>query len=162
MKLEPGGSQGGEVKFLIGLLLTAVGLWFFFDSVRFTTAHHGLISGALRGGRGDGGGGGGLGQTTSMGIVLVPLFIGVVALFFNVKRTWAWIVTLVGIAILVVEIFSRFRPQFNVKGTHAILMLILMAGGIGLMLRAYVEDRNASSRGGNSGSGSIGKSEGEK
>ena len=134
------------MKFLIGLLLTAVGLWFFFDSVHFTTAQHGWISGALRGHRGagaNGAGGMGLGQTTSMGIVLVPLFIGVVALFFDAKRPWAWFVTILGIAILVVEIVSRFRPQFQVKGTHAILMLVLIAGGLGLMLRAYVEDRKS-------------------
>ncbi len=143
MQLQPGGSQGGEVKFLIGLLLTAGGLWLFFDSVHFTTAQHGWISGAMRG-RQDGAG---LGQTTSMGIVLIPLFIGVAALFFDAKRAWAWIVTIIGIAVLIVEIVSRFRPQFQVKGTHAVIMLVLMAGGLGMMLRAYVEDRQASSSG---------------
>lgn len=129
------------MKFLIGLLMTLGGLWFFFDSVNLITGHHGLISGALRGGRG--GGGAGLGQTTSMGIVLVPLFVGVVALFFDVRRTWAWVMTWAGVAILAIEIVSRFRPQFQVKGSHAILMLVLIAGGIGFMLRAYVEERRA-------------------
>ena len=146
MKLQPGGSQGGEVKFLIGLLMTAAGLWFFFDSVRFTTGHPGMISGAMHGGRGGGaghGGGMGMGQTTSMGIVLVPLFVGVVALFFDVRRTWAWIITWVGVAVLAIEIVSRFRPEFQVNGTHAIMMLVLIAGGIGFMLRAYVEDRRS-------------------
>ena len=155
MKLQPGGSEGGEIKFLVGLLMSAAGLWFFFDSVNFTTGHHGLVSGALRGGRG---GGGGLWHTTSMGIVLVPLFVGIVALFFDVRRTWAWAVTGLGVVILIVEIVSRFRPQFNVKATHGILMIVLIAGGIGLMLRAYVEDRRKNSDGGpphsSSGSGS--------
>ena len=85
----------------------------------------------------------GMGQTTSMGIVLVPLFVGVVALFFDVRRTWAWIITWVGVAVLAIEIVSRFRPEFQVKGTHAIMMLVLIAGGIGFMLRAYVEDRRS-------------------
>ena len=138
MKLQPGGSEGGEVKFLVGLLMSIAGLWLFFDSVNVTSGHPGLLSGALRGGRG---GGGGLWQTTSMGIVLVPLFIGVVALFFDVRRTWAWVVTWIGVAILVIEIVSRFRPEVRMKVSHGILMLVLIAGGLGLMLRAYVEIR---------------------
>ncbi|MCB1088300.1 MAG: hypothetical protein KDM63_14725, partial [Verrucomicrobiae bacterium] len=112
MKLEPGGSQGGEIKFLVDILMSLVGLWFFFDSVHLTTGHPGLISDALNRGRGGGGANEmGYRQTTSMGIVLVPLFIGVVALFFDVRRTWAWVVTWIGVAILLIEIVSRFRPQ---------------------------------------------------
>ena len=138
MKLEPGGSQGGELKFLFGAVLAAVGLYLFFDSVRFTTGHHGLFSGAFH----RRGGGGGLGETTSMGIVLVPLFIGIVALFFDAKRTWGWVITWLGVAILLIEIVSRVRFYMDSKLTHVILMMIMIAGGFGMMLRAYVEDRN--------------------
>jgi hypothetical protein len=44
--------------------------------------------------------------------------------------------------ILVVEILSNFRFHFNVKGSHAILLLVMIAGGIGLMLRSYLLDRS--------------------
>lgn len=141
MSLEPGGRPGGEIKFLIGALLTGIGLWLFFDSVRVTTGHYGLLSGAFgRGGRG-------LGQTTSMGILLVPLFIGIVALFFNVRQTWAWVVTVLGFLIIAVEIVSRLRPHFDMKASHGILMLIIIAGGIGLMLKGYIDDRRANPNG---------------
>ncbi len=146
MKLEPGGRAGGEVTFLIGLLLSVVGLYLFFDSVRITSGHGGLISN-LVGGRGRHGGGGasGLGQTTSMGIVIVPLFIGIVALFFDAKKTWAWVLTWAGIGILIIEIVSRFRPHFDVKASHAIIMLVMIAGGLGMMLRGYIVDKNSKS-----------------
>jgi len=137
MNLNPGGRPGGEIKFLIGLLLTAVGLWLFFDSVRISTGFGGLFSGMIH----HRGGGSRLGETTSMGIVLVPLFVGVVALFFNARQTWAWIVTWIGLGIIIIEIVSRFRPVFDMKSSHALLMLIMIAGGCGLMLRGYVEDR---------------------
>ncbi len=144
MSLDPGGRPGGELKFFIGLALAAVGIWLFFDSVRFTSGHHGLLSGAI-GGHGKGGGrghgGGGMGQTTSMGLLLVPLFTGVVALFFNVRQKWAWGLTGLGLIILAVEIVSRLRPHFDVKSSHAILMILLIAGGFGLMLRGYLDDR---------------------
>ncbi|NNE93273.1 MAG: hypothetical protein HKN23_16645 [Verrucomicrobiales bacterium] len=145
MKLQPGGREGGELTFIFGLLLTGVGLWLFFDSVRITSGHGGLISGMMGGRRGGGAGGmgGGFRETTSMGILLVPLFIGVVALFFDAKKTWAWVMTGLGIAILAIEIVSRFRPHFEWKASHAIMMLVMIAGGLGMMLRGYLADRNA-------------------
>ena len=84
-----------------------------------------------------------MGETTSMAIILVPLFIGVIGLFFDVNQKWAWALTTIGMLILSVEILSRMRPHFNVKATHAVLMLVMIAGGLGLMLRAYVEDSRA-------------------
>ena len=140
MKLNPGGRPGGEVKFMIGLLLAVVGLWFFFDSVRISAGHGGVFSGMMRGG---GGGRGGMGETTSMGIVLVPLFLGIVALFFNARQTWAWVLTWIGLAIIIIEIVSRFRPVFDMKSSHALIMLVLIAGGSGMMLRGYVEERRS-------------------
>jgi hypothetical protein len=138
MSLEPGGRPGGEIKFIIGVLLAGVGFWLFFDSVRLTTGHHGLMSNIF-GGRD----GGAMGETTSMAIILVPLFIGVIGLFFDVSQKWAWALTIIGVSILSVEILSRMRPHFNVKATHAVLMLVMIAGGLGLMLRAYIEDNRA-------------------
>jgi len=146
MELNPGGRPGGEVKFLIGAVLTVAGVWLFFDSVRFTSGHMGLISGAISRGRG-GGGGGGLMETTSMGIVLVPLFIGVIALFFDVRKMWGWALVGLGLIILGVEVVSRFRPILAIKGTHLIMLIVLMAGGLGLMFRGYVEDRRLKSSG---------------
>ena len=49
---------------------------------------------------------------------------------------------LFGIVVLAVEIVTRFRPVFNVKATHAILMLVMIAGGLGMMLRGYLVKRN--------------------
>ncbi|MDF1851381.1 MAG: hypothetical protein P1U85_11150 [Verrucomicrobiales bacterium] len=142
MELNPGGRPGGEVKFLIGAALAAVGVWLFFDSVRFTTGHMGMISGAISRGRG----GGGLMETTSMGVVLVPLFIGIIVLFFDVRKTWGWVLVALGLIILGVEVVSRFRPVMAIKGTHLFLLIIMMAGGLGLMFRGYVEDRKASEK----------------
>jgi len=137
MHFEPGGRPGGEIKFLIGAALAAVGVWLFFDSVQFTTRHGGLVSGAISRGRG------GLMETTSMGIVLAPLFIGVIALFFDVRRKWGWVLTGLGLVILGVEVVSRFRPVMAIKATHLFLLILMIAGGLGLMLRGYVEERKS-------------------
>ena len=98
---------------MIGAALLIAGTWLFFDSVRFATDGAGVVSGALGGGRGAGRGM----QTTSMGIILVPLFIGIIALFFDYRKKWAWVVTVIGLVIIGVEVVSRFRPFMQIKST---------------------------------------------
>ena len=72
-----GGTEGGLGKFAIGFSLSALATYLFFDSVRVTTGGHGLISGLF------GYGCGGYWETTSMGIIFVPFFLGVIALFYD-------------------------------------------------------------------------------
>lgn len=84
-------------------------------------------------------------ETTSMGIVLIPLFIGVIALFFDVRKMWGWVLVGLGLIILGIEVVSRFRPVMAIKGTHLILLIVMIAGGLGLMFRAYLDDRRLQS-----------------
>jgi hypothetical protein len=141
--LTPGGTDGGGGKFLLGLLLAAVSLYFFFDSVYVSTQGGGLISGAMRGG----GGGGGLGATTSMGIVFLPFFIGVVTLFYDAKLRWGWLLTWIGLAIIVIEILSRIKFLIQIKSSHLIIMFVTFAAGAGLMLQSYRDERRERSAG---------------
>ena len=70
------GSGGTEAfrQVRIGFCLSALAAYLFFDSVRVTTAGHGLISGLF------GYGQGGYWETTLTGIIFVPFFLGVVVL----------------------------------------------------------------------------------
>lgn len=138
-----GGTDGGLRQFVIGFGLAALGIYLFFDSVRVVTDGAGMISGALRG-RGGGVGGGRFGQTTSMGIIFIPFFVGVFSLFVNSKQKWAWGLTYLGIAILAIEIVSRIQFYINTKLTHLLMMLVLFAAGCALMFRSYKEETDAS------------------
>lgn len=135
-----GGTEGGVGIFFLGLLLSALGVYLFFDSVRVTTAA-GLISGMLGGGR-RGGGGGGMWETTSMGIIFVPFLIGVIALFQDSKRQWAWWILYLGLAVISIEILSRIRFFMSTKLTHLLGMMVLFAAGVGLMLRSYLPSKS--------------------
>lgn len=126
----PGGTQGGYLLFAFGALLALAGAYLFFDSVRVTTGL-GALSGLMGGHRG------GMWETTSMGIIFVPFLIGIVALFFDAKMRWAWVVLGLGVLLLAVEVVSRFRFGFNTKLTHFLGMLVLFGAGLGLMLRSY-------------------------
>lgn len=131
-----GGSEGGFVLFGIGFLLSALSLYLFFDSVIATT-DVGLLTGLMRGQRGQGGGVGGQSLTTSMGIIFIPFLLGVIALFYDAKQVWGWWLTYLGIALVVVEILSHLRFNMQIKTTHLLGMIALFAAGAGLMLRSY-------------------------
>jgi len=136
-----GGTAGGVPLFFVGLILAILGGYLFFDSVRVVSGAG--VFGRMFGGRG----GGGWRETTSMGIIFVPLLISVIALFYNAKWRWAWYLLYVGIAVIAVEVLSRIRFLLETKLTHLIGMLVLFAAGIGLMLRSYGESQANSESG---------------
>jgi uncharacterized protein len=127
-----GGTEGGVGMFTGGFVLSIVSLYFFFNSVFVTTRGHGLFTGMLYRGMGEGGFG-----SASMGLVFVPFFLGVVALFYDAKQKWAWVLMWAGLAILVIEILSQLTFVFNLRASYLLLVLALFAAGVGLMLRSY-------------------------
>lgn len=130
-----GGTDGGLFQFGIGFLLSVIAAYMLFDSVNATTGY-GLFSGMMRG-RQHNGVHGGLGHTTSMGIVFVPFMLGVIALFYDASKKWAWWLMYAGVAIVGIEILSHIRFEMKIKVSHLILMLGMFAAGVGLMLRSY-------------------------
>jgi hypothetical protein len=135
-----GGTEGGLGKFAIGFCLSALATYLFFDSVRVTSAGHGLVSGLL------GYGYGGYWETTSTGIIFVPLFLGVVVLFYDAKPWWGWALTYFGIGVIALEILSRIQFLFQMKSTHLVGMIVLFAAGVGLMLRSYRDEGGAKAK----------------
>ena len=79
-----------------------------------------------------------------MGIVFVPFLIGVGVLFFDAQKLWAWILSGVGLLVLVIEILSRIRFRMDTKVTHLLLILVMIAAGAGLLAKAYLARSAAS------------------
>lgn len=130
-----GGTEGGFLSFGVGFLLSALAAYLLLDSVIATTGN-GLFSGFIRGRNGVGSGRS-FGETTSMGIVFLPFMLGVVALFYDAGKKWAWWLTYIGLGVVAVEILSHLRFQMSVRTSHLLLMLGMFAAGVGLMLRSY-------------------------
>lgn len=78
---------------------------------------------------------GGFGIPT--GAIVLPLLIGIGILFFNGKSIIGWIVTVVGIVIIVLSIILSVEVRF---ATTSLYMFVLMFGctfaGAGLLLRS--------------------------
>jgi len=126
-----GGTEGGTGLFFLGLCLSIGAVYFFFDSVRVTTGGFGWMTGLyarhMSGGF----------QTTSMGLIFVPFFLGVFLLFYDASKKWAWWIVWIGLGIIAVEILSRLHFYMNVKTTHLLLMFVGLAAGLALMAKSY-------------------------
>ncbi len=127
-----GGSDGGCGLFAIGAALAAAGVYLLLHSVHVRSTGSGLISGGMRGW-----GGGGVWETTSMGIVFVPFVCGVIMLFYNSELKGGWALMYLGLAVIVVEIFSRMRFVYDINLVYLLLMIVMIAAGGGLIMRSF-------------------------
>jgi len=123
---NPGGTRGGMGEFLLGLALLVVGGYLFLDNVVVSS------SGGFWGW--------GVGWRGSFGISLIPLFIGVALLFFNGKSALGWVLTAGGalaiLAGIIVSLDVHWRPS---SLYYTVAILVLMAGGVGLIVRSLRE-----------------------
>jgi uncharacterized protein len=127
-----GGTPGGTWLFFMGLALAGAGLWFFLSNVHVVTRDVGVFSGAFN--RGVFGGGM---PAASTGIVFAPIFIGLVILFYDARLRWGWALFYAGLAVIVIEILSRIQFLMQMKTSNLLLMLGMVAAGMGMMLRSF-------------------------
>jgi len=79
----------------------------------------------------------GMGGTLSNTLIFTPFFLGIGILFYDAKKKWAWVIAALGIIFIIVEIISRTRFHINIKTSHMLILLVMMASGTGLILRSY-------------------------
>lgn len=73
----------------------------------------------------------------TFGLTLLPVFIGVAFLFFNGKSKVGWFLTVGGMIVIFVGIISRLTVRWRGSSLYDVLIiLVLMAGGIGLIARS--------------------------
>lgn len=124
-----GGTQGGVGEFLAGLAMAVAGGYLLTSQVSVT-------GGFWR-----------LGGYNAFGLSLVPLMIGIGLLFFNGRSVAGWLLTLAGTVIILAGIIANLDIYFRETSLfNTIVMLALLAGGIGLVarsLRAHSGSQNS-------------------
>jgi uncharacterized protein len=120
---NPGGTRGGMGEFLIGLAMLVAGGYLFMDNVVVTSYGWGQFR---------------IGNfTSSFGIAVIPLMFGIGALFFNGKSAVGWILTLGSALAITVGIITSLAVHWRPSTMFfAIVIFVLIAGGIGLIARA--------------------------
>jgi len=115
-----GGTKGGMAEFFIGLAMLVAGGYLFLDNVIVTSEMWHSFRGF-----------------SSFGLTLLPIFVGICFLFFDGKSIVGWLMTGGGAVIIFVGVLARLNIWFRPTSLlNTILILALMAGGIGLIARA--------------------------
>jgi multisubunit Na+/H+ antiporter MnhF subunit len=77
------------------------------------------------------------GSGNAFGLSLIPLIIGIGLLFFNGRSIAGWLLTITGAVIIFVGILTHLDIYFQPTSLfNTILMLVLLAGGVGLVARS--------------------------
>jgi len=121
---DVGGTPGGLGHFLMGLAMASFGAYLLSNQVMVASSYWTF----------DG--------VNAFGLTLLPMLIGIGMLFWNGRSIIGWLLTAAGaifiLAGVLVNLHIYFRPTslFN-----TIVMLVLLAGGLGLIARALVPHR---------------------
>jgi hypothetical protein len=114
-----GGTPGGVWTFLAGLAMVVVGGYLLLNQV---TVHSGFWS--WFGGN-------------TFGLTLLPLLIGIGFLFFDGRSAVGWVLTALGALIIVAGIIANLQIYFQPTSLYnTLIMLALVAGGLGLIVRS--------------------------
>jgi hypothetical protein len=136
-----GGTPGGVGMFLIGFAMACAGGWLLTNQVTVTSDFFasGFMVPVVNY------------HMNTFGLSLVPFIIGIGFLFYDGKSVAGWLLTIAGLVIILAGILMSlhifFRPTtlFN-----TLMMLVLLFGGLGLILRA-LKAAPALQAGGNAG-----------
>lgn len=120
MSYSPGGTPGGMGSFLGGCAMLVAGAYLLLARVTVVSA------GAWR-----------WWGVNAFGLSLVPLVVGIGLLFFNGRSLGGWALTSAGALIIVVGIVANLGIYFGPTSLFdTLMMLVLVAGGIGLIARS--------------------------
>jgi hypothetical protein len=117
-----GGTTGGIGTFLAGTAMVIAGGYLLLARVSVTNGEWSIY-----------------GQN-AFGLSLVPLLVGIGFLFYNGRSALGWFLTAAGALIIVVGIVANLRIYFRSTSLFDTLMMLgLLAGGIGLVARSLRE-----------------------
>lgn len=116
---DVGGTRGGLGEFLIGLGMAIAGAYLLTQQVQVTSSGWHLWG------------------FNGFGLSLIPLLFGIALLFFNGKSIFGWLLTFAGAIIIFAGILMNLDIYFRSTSLfNTIIMLVLLAGGIGLVARS--------------------------
>ena len=113
-----GGTPGGIWEFFVGLGMAIAGAYLLTNQVTVTSGYWTLWG------------------YNTFGLSLIPLIFGIGILFFNGKSIPGWILLFAGVIIIGTGVLMNLTIYFQPTSLfNTILMLVLLAGGIGLIAK---------------------------
>jgi len=114
-----GGTPGGIGEFFIGLVMVVIGAYLITNRIVVISSYWSF------------------GGYSMFGLSLLPLIIGIGILFFNGKSILGWVLLFLGVVIIFAGVLMNLQIYFQATSLFAtIAMIVLLAGGVGLIFRA--------------------------
>ena len=114
-----GGTPGGIGEFLFGLALAVAGGYMLTERVTVTSGYWSMWG------------------HSAFGLALLPLVIGIGLLFYDGKSVAGWLLTFAGAVIILAGVIMNLQIYFESTSLFStIVMLVLLAGGVGLVARS--------------------------
>ena len=124
---DVGGTPGGLGDFLIGFAMACIGGYLLSNQVSVVGSYWSFYG------------------TSTFGITLIPMLIGVGMLFFNGRNVLGWLLTIAGALFILAGVIANMHIYFQPTTLfNTLVMLILLVGGLGLIARA-IRPHDASS-----------------
>ena len=114
-----GGTAGGVVHFFLGLAMALAGAYLITNQVTVSSGFWGYFG------------------PHTFGLTLLPLMFGIGLLFFDGKSVIGWVLTVGGALIIFLGVLVNLQIYFRPTSLYnTIVMLVLLAGGLGLVARS--------------------------
>jgi uncharacterized protein len=119
-----GGTPGGLWEFFVGLGMAIAGAYLLTNQITVSSSYWTLWG------------------YNTFGLSLIPLIFGIGILFFNGKSILGWLLTFAGVVIIGVGVLVNLHVYFQPTSLfNTVVMLVLLAGGIGLVARGLAAHR---------------------
>ena len=116
-----GGTPGGLGEFFVGLAMAIAGAYLITNRVVVASSFWSVWG------------------YNTFGLSLVPLIVGIGILFFNGKSIAGWLLLFIGVVVIFAGILMNLHIYFQPTSLfNTIIMIVLLAGGIGLIFRAIL------------------------
>jgi uncharacterized protein len=114
-----GGTPGGIAEFFIGLVMVIAGAYLITNRIVVVSGYWSVWG------------------YSAFGFSLIPLIFGIGILFFNGKSIAGWLLSFIGVVIIFTGVLMNLHIYFQPTSLFGtIVMIVLLAGGIGLIFRA--------------------------
>jgi hypothetical protein len=121
---DVGGTPGGLGHFLMGFAMACLGAYLLSNQVMVASSYWTFYG------------------ANAFGLTLLPMIVGIGVLFWNGRSVLGWLLTVAGALFILAGVLINLHIYFQPTSLfNTILMLVLLAGGLGLIVRALVPHR---------------------
>jgi hypothetical protein len=116
---DVGGTPGGLGVFVMGFAMACMGAYLLTNQVYVVGSYWSFYGG------------------NTFGLTLLPMLFGIGLLFFSGRSTLGWLLTIAGAVIILAGVLMNMHIYFQPTTLfHTLIMLTLLAGGLGLIARS--------------------------